>query len=160
MSKAAKGVGVVLALLLTACGGSGTRSASGGEATDVVVPEPVKETEPDPGPVEPSVRSSSGEDLSACRRDPKPETTHRAKGVFQKAVTSYSEGRYVEAAEGFSEAYLLSCAPALLFNLARARESSGNYARAIEVYELYLEETPDGSHAGMVQERLKRLRKR
>ncbi len=160
MSTNAKRAGIVLALALHACGGSGAPPAKGAEATDVVVPEPAKDTEAEPEAPAPVVRSRAEPGPQFCNANPTAADTERAKQIFQQGMTAFGEGRYAEAAGLFGDSYDLSCAPALLFNIATAHERSGDRDQAIEAFELYLERTPDGPNSDMVQERLRRLRGR
>ena len=153
-------VAVAFVLTLAACGGSGARPASGGEATDVVVPEPTENTEAEPEAPAPAVRSHPVPSRQSCDSDPAPADTARAKEIFKQGMNAFGEGRYAEAATLFSDSYELSCAPALLFNIATAHERNGDRDKAIEAFELYLERTPDGPNSDMVEERLKKLRGR
>lgn len=89
-----------------------------------------------------------------------PTDDDRARGHFQAGTSYFDQGRYLESAEQFDEAFALSPRPRLLANAALAYERGGNLALAIERLEAYLasgaQEAEDTREANTV--RLERLR--
>jgi tetratricopeptide (TPR) repeat protein len=83
----------------------------------------------------------------------------RAKELFGKGDTAYSEGRYEEALSAFNEAYDLSGRPQLLFNISNAAERLGRYQEAVDALEKYLA-SGKAKDKDVVQKRIANLRKR
>ena len=61
----------------------------------------------------------------------------KADAAFRRATALYQRGEYTEAARWFRRVYETSPHPDALYNLARAQESGGDVAGAIETWELY-----------------------
>lgn len=81
-----------------------------------------------------------------------------AKAAYEAGKQLFTEKKYEEAAEKFTEAYNLTTEPNLLFNLAACAERLGDPDRAIAYYEVYLEEAPDAPDAEEVRKRLALLK--
>ena len=82
----------------------------------------------------------------------------RAAELFEASAEAYRTGGFAEAARLLEEAYALHPLPVILYNLARAYESDGEYARAIQAYERYLADDPDASDRGAIERRIETLR--
>lgn len=89
----------------------------------------------------------------------------QALSLFEESREHYEAGRFDVAAALLRRAYDLHAAPALLYNLGRALENSGDSERAARAYEQYLEqareasEVPEGAPAlEVVRARLDALR--
>lgn len=89
-----------------------------------------------------------------------------ARAWFEAGVKSYEEGRYTVALAAFQEAYRLTPRPGLLFSIAqafrRSYEEEGNLTRrqdAIDYYERYLAESPQGDRAAEARSWLEQLRR-
>ncbi len=85
-------------------------------------------------PPEPAPSSSTGD-----------AKTH-AKRLFEQGQAHYDLGEYDEAIAAFREAYEISSAPALLFNIAQSHRLKGDCARALQVYRHFVRLDPDSSH--------------
>ena len=77
-----------------------------------------------------------------------------ARAEVQKAQLHYKLGRFDEALAGYSRAYEMFNAPALLFNIGQCHKNLKNYERAIFFFEGYLrEETkPDSRKRTLAEE--------
>jgi tetratricopeptide (TPR) repeat protein len=64
----------------------------------------------------------------------------QAKAEVAKAQLDYELGRFEKALEGYTRAYELVPAPALLFNLGQCHRNLKNYDRAIFFFQGYLRE--------------------
>lgn len=84
----------------------------------------------------------------------------RALELFGQSETLYKEGRFEEAAVLLEQAHALHPEPTLLYNLARAREGQGSLAEAADAYERYLQESPEASDRGAIEQRIRSLRAR
>ena len=87
-------------------------------------------------------------DQAAASSDPSamPNARERARSLFEQGQLHYSLGEYGEAIARFREAYELSAAPGLLFNLAQAHRLKGDCAPAIEIYRHFKRLAPDSPH--------------
>jgi tetratricopeptide (TPR) repeat protein len=70
--------------------------------------------------------------------DPQAEARGAAKAAVDRAQLDYTLGRFQEALDGYSHAYELFEAPALLFNIGQCHRNLGNHERAIFFFEGYL----------------------
>jgi PEGA domain len=66
-----------------------------------------------------------------------------ARVHFQRAVELYDEGRLVEALSEFEEAYRISPAPTLLYNLAQIHADLGHAVEAADAYQRFLADPGD-----------------
>jgi tetratricopeptide (TPR) repeat protein len=66
----------------------------------------------------------------------------RAKRLFEQGQSHYDLGEYDEAIAAFREAYELSSAPALLFNIAQSHRLKGDCRRALQVYRHFVRLDP------------------
>jgi tetratricopeptide (TPR) repeat protein len=69
-----------------------------------------------------------------------------AKRLFEQGQAHYDLGEYDEAIAAFREAYEISSAPALLFNIAQAHRLKGDCPRALQVYRHFVRLDPDSLH--------------
>lgn len=76
----------------------------------------------------------------AAAQEPATTTSdeERAFLPFEAGVEAYRQGQFDVAIERFQEAFDLSGAPVLLYNLARAHEGAGHAAEAAATYRRYL----------------------
>jgi len=72
-----------------------------------------------------------------------PDTVDEAEAVAATAAKRFKERQFVVAGELFLRAYDLRPRPAVLFNAARSYEEAGETARAIELFEAYIEVAED-----------------
>jgi hypothetical protein len=74
-------------------------------------------------------------------------------------MAQYEAGQYPEAIESYHAAYELLPLPLLLFDLAQAHRLSGDSAKAIELYQKYLDVEPKGHASAEARQRLAELRR-
>ncbi len=82
----------------------------------------------------------------------------RAVALYEESSIAYRGGEFARAAALLEEAHALYPQAVLLYNLARAYESQGEYGRAISAYERYLADEPDTDDRGAIEARLVTLR--
>jgi tetratricopeptide (TPR) repeat protein len=85
------------------------------------------------------------------------DSDDQAKQAFDRGVSLYQKGRYVEALAEFSAGYTRSKRPLFLFNMAECSRLSNDVVRARESYERYLREDPQGRMAELARKRLREL---
>jgi tetratricopeptide (TPR) repeat protein len=90
----------------------------------------------------------------------KPSKADRKKAIalFKDSQTAYQEGRFRDAADLLERAYALDPNPTLLFNLARALESTGNAEKTIDAYERYLAADPNAKDRPAIEQRIQNLK--
>lgn len=81
-----------------------------------------------------------------------------ARQEFEAGRQAYEHGRFAKAADHFQRAYQLSARTQLLFNVARAADSDGQYERAVQAYTRYIELMQDAENREFAVARLQRLR--
>lgn len=81
----------------------------------------------------------------------------KARRLFDQGQTFYSLGEYDRAIASFREAYELSSAPGLLFNLAQAHRLNGECRRALELYRHFVRLAPDSPQAREAQKESRNL---
>jgi tetratricopeptide (TPR) repeat protein len=97
---------------------------------------------------EPKPRATSPKPPATATKKEDPEAV--ARRVFEQAQREYDLGNFEKALEGYSEAYRLVSAPALLFNIGQCHRQLGRYERAAFFYRRYLALEPDSPDAPMV----------
>jgi tetratricopeptide (TPR) repeat protein len=90
--------------------------------------------------------SSSDEQRSSADKE-------RAAELYRVGSKHYNLGEYERAIASFKQAYRLSAAPELLFNIAQAHRLKGKAgcSEALRFYKTYLRLTPKGPHRGKVE---------
>src|SRR5262245_32859285 len=78
----------------------------------------------------------------------------RAKTPFDDGSSEYRPGHYDRAIELFQDAYKLSHAPGLLFNIAQAYRLEGACAQALEYYQRSLDEDTTADNRVEMQDRV------
>jgi tetratricopeptide (TPR) repeat protein len=94
--------------------------------------------------------------LSASLAQAQPER-ERAFELFERAEAEYAGGDLEEAERLLAEALSIFHEPALVYNLARARERLGRTEEAIAGYRAYLEEVPDAPNRGVIERQIETL---
>jgi tetratricopeptide (TPR) repeat protein len=87
------------------------------------------------------------------------EALDAARKRYEAGEQDYVAGRYWQAAKAFEEAYALSRRGDLLFNAARAYDRGEYAVRAIDVYQAYIDSTPEARDKDQIQSRITELRK-
>jgi hypothetical protein len=88
---------------------------------------------------------------------PEVEAKEQARGLFQRGVEAYRNGRYYEAVELFLETQRVYPDNQLCFNVARAYENLGNTSAALSYYREYLRRADRPSDGEQVLERIRKL---
>jgi hypothetical protein len=96
--------------------------------------------------------------VSAARGDD--AVSARARALYQEGARLYNLGQYEDAVRSFEEAYAVSGAKPLLFNIAQAHRLAGpsHCERALRAYESYLREDVSASNREEVEERIVEMR--
>jgi len=89
-----------------------------------------------------------------------PAAVKKAKGHYRSAETHYEVGEFRKAITEYKEAYRLSQAPALLFNIAQAYRLAGNADQALYFYRGYLRQVPGAPNRADVEELVKSMEAR
>jgi tetratricopeptide (TPR) repeat protein len=97
----------------------------------------------------PKPRAASPKPAATAGQKEDPETAARL--FFEQAQREYDLGNFDKALVGYSEAYRLVSAPALLFNIGQCHRQLGQYERAAFFYRRYLALEPDSPDAPVVQ---------
>ena len=139
-----------------ACGGE--EAAKKPARSAVSVPPPAAE-KPEESSEPPPAASALPErkKIPERRSDPDKEAARRE---FQIALEAFQNANYQLAAEGFTNSYVRSCSPSVLYNLGTAYEQMGDTAGALEAYDLYLSKQTDAAHVDEVKKRVARLREK
>jgi len=66
----------------------------------------------------------------------------QARAHFERGLDLFDEGRLIEALSEFEEAYRISPAPALLYNLAQIHAELGHAVEAADAYQRFLRDSP------------------
>lgn len=80
----------------------------------------------------------------------------RARDLYEEGARLYNLGQYENALRSFEQAYAISGAKPLLFNIAQAHRLAGpaHCERALAAYETYLREDPQASNHVEVEQRI------
>src|SRR4051812_48415736 len=84
--------------------------------------------------------------------DPDPARQH-----YETASRLYNTGEFDAAIGEFKQAYGLSPAPGLLFNIGQAYRAKKDYEHARYFYTTYLREDPDAPEAAYVRARMQEM---
>ncbi len=82
------------------------------------------------------------------------EPTRAARAHYDAGVRRYNLGDFPAAAGEFRDAYRLSPAPSLIFDIAQAYRAARDYAQARRYYTLYLQLTPGAPERAYIDARL------
>lgn len=84
----------------------------------------------------------------------------RARDLYEEGARLYNLGQYENALRAFEQAYAVSGAKPLLFNIAQAHRLAGpaHCDRALFTYETYLREDPQASNRVEVEQRIGEMR--
>ncbi len=93
--------------------------------------------------------------VARAQSDPEAEARER----FAEGQRLVDAGRYAEASASFRRGYELSRRPLFLFNIAECARQSGDARGAIDLYERYVREDPDGPMADTARARGAELRR-
>lgn len=82
--------------------------------------------------------------------DPSPENLAKAEAAFKEAELHYKVGEYDKALEKYREAYLLSEAAPLLFNIGQCQRKLQRYDEAIASYRAFQRDDPETAKSANV----------
>jgi hypothetical protein len=85
--------------------------------------------------------------------------TQAAREHYDKGITHYNLGEFDKAIEEFKQAYAISGAPGLLFNVAQAYRLVGDYKQALYFYRTYLRLQPNAGNKADVEARIVEMEK-
>jgi tetratricopeptide (TPR) repeat protein len=85
--------------------------------------------------------------------------TAKAREHYDKGITHYNLGEFDKAIEEFKQAYAISGAPGLLFNVAQAYRLVGDYKQALYFYNTYLRLQPNAANRADVEARMAEMEK-
>ncbi len=111
----------------------------------------------------PLLSASAAEPAKSRATSPKPTTSGKedpkaaARVLFDWAQREYDLGNFEGALGGYSEAYRLHPAPALLFNIGQCHRQLGQYERAAFFYRRYLALEPDSPDAPLVTQLIQQM---
>ncbi len=83
----------------------------------------------------------------------------QAKALYEQGLSAYNLGNFDAAIAAFSEAYAISQAPGLLFNIAQSHRLKKDYEKATYFYTTYLRLKPDAANRADVEARLEEMQK-
>ena len=83
-----------------------------------------------------------------------------AKEFMELGQALYAAGKFEEAAEAFMNAYKTQPFAAFLFNTGVSYEKAENWAKAVELFQQYLDEEPKASDRADVEARIEALKAR
>jgi tetratricopeptide (TPR) repeat protein len=98
----------------------------------------------------------------AQRRTASPEQAAKdeaAREHYKQGILHYDLGEIDQAVADFKQAYELSAAPGLLFNIAQAYRYKKDYEQALHFYRTYLRLQPKAGNRQEVEERVAELEK-
>lgn len=96
--------------------------------------------------------------LASYKSSPEIENVNTARTLHSKGLSAYQAGRYDLASKSFSAAITASPAADNVYLAAQAYRLKGDRAKALELYERYLEIAPRGPAAPACRYQIERLR--
>jgi tetratricopeptide (TPR) repeat protein len=81
----------------------------------------------------------------------------RAVALYEESAKAYRAGDFARAIDLLKQAYALRPSPVLLYNLARAYESSGRSEDAVAAYREFLAKEPKAPDRGAIEKRIETL---
>ena len=91
--------------------------------------------------------------------DPDPDAADRAKAHFKQAKAYEAAGQFARAADEFNAAYELDPRPEMLFNIGQAFRLAGAKREALDYFNRYIDEQPDGAGAAEARQHIATLTK-
>jgi tetratricopeptide (TPR) repeat protein len=123
----------------------------------VPAPAPAPAPAPTPGPTaQPSPAPAPAPNTAGMTDD---EKKAAARAFYEQGLSAYNLGNFDDAIKAFSEAYSISQAPGLLFNVAQSHRLKKDYEKATYFYTTYLRLKPDAPNRTDVEARLAEMEK-
>lgn len=82
------------------------------------------------------------------------------KQLYQKGVSEFKRGRYLDALQSFMMAKEIAQTPEILWSIARCYEEMGDYENALESFQEFIDFTNDKSARAKAKERIEGIKKR
>jgi tetratricopeptide (TPR) repeat protein len=82
-----------------------------------------------------------------------------ARALYDQGITHYNLGEFDLAIDKFKQAYALTNAPGLLFNIAQAYRLKGDYEQALYFYKTYIRLQPEAANRADVEARIAEMEK-
>jgi tetratricopeptide (TPR) repeat protein len=101
--------------------------------------------------------ASTGANAQTAAPPAAPASPDKVRALFEAGQTHYTLGEYEQAIARFREAYELSGAPMMLFNIAQAHRLKGDCRKAMEIYRHFLRLAPDTPYKEEVDRHLRTL---
>jgi tetratricopeptide (TPR) repeat protein len=86
-------------------------------------------------------------------------TDEEARSLYDAGAIAFDHGRFENALDYFERAHALSKRPQLLFNIGVVADRLRMDQRALQAFEQYLQQVPDGAEAANVRARIEVLRR-
>ena len=106
--------------------------------------------QPGQQPAPPQGQPATGDDDAAAKKA-------KAKAAYDRGLSHYNLGEFDAAITEFKDAYAISSAPGLLFNIAQSYRLKKDYEQATYFYTTYLRLKPDAPNREDVEARLKEM---
>jgi tetratricopeptide (TPR) repeat protein len=88
----------------------------------------------------------------ARRRKPRPKPQiSQSEQHLENGRSYFAKGDFAKAAAEYEAAYALTSEPAILFKLGQSRKGAGEYAKAIEAFNAYLQALPESRNRAEVE---------
>jgi tetratricopeptide (TPR) repeat protein len=101
-----------------------------------------------------AVAAPPGRASAQAQRDAEATKTREAREHYDKGIARYNLGEFEPAIAEFKEAYELTKAPRLLFNIAQAHRLKKDWEQAFYFYSTYLRLQPDAPNRSDVENRI------
>ncbi|MDJ0766788.1 MAG: tetratricopeptide repeat protein [Myxococcota bacterium] len=88
------------------------------------------------------------------------EKREKAQAYFQRGELLVEEGKYIEAADAFTQAYETMPHPSVLANVAYCYDKAGNIPKAVEIFRKYMKLYEGEADTEAARERLQELKQR
>jgi hypothetical protein len=96
--------------------------------------------------------------VAPCFARAQDESLNQARTAFDEGQRFFVDGKFIEAALKFQEAYDARPFPQFLFNIAACYEKATKYSMALEFYSRYLKESPKAADRDKTQSRIEALK--
>lgn len=120
-----------------------------GSTTVAAQPKPGPAPAPSPSPQQAPVPGAKPGDIKTDE-----QKKAEAKALYDKGISHYNLGEFDPAIAAFRQAYAVSSAPGLLFNIAQSFRLKKDYENASYFYTTYLRLKPDAPNRADVEARI------
>jgi len=106
----------------------------------------------------PALSLAQAEEGNAAGEQSGKSAKDQAREHYAKGKAAFDQGNYTEALKAFQKAYELSPHPIVLKSVGECQARTNDIKGAIDSFERYLQENPDGADAADVRSRVEELR--